>query len=111
MELIEIKNMGGIKCDNPLCDYVNKDVHITDYIDYINKPCPCCGENLLTEEDYRSINIFLKTIKFINKIGSFMPKSFQNRMEKRQENAKIVTACWDGTGKVDFNVKDNNSIH
>ena len=77
MELIEIKNMGGIKCDNPLCDYVNKDVHITDYIDYINKPCPCCGENLLTEEVYKQNRFFYA--KIISKSNGKKARECENR--------------------------------
>lgn len=40
----------GIKCDNPNCDYINKDVEFKDYKKWINKPCPKCGANLLTQK-------------------------------------------------------------
>lgn len=44
--------VSGIKCDNPKCDYKDESVTYEQYPEYINKPCPTCGENLLTQEDY-----------------------------------------------------------
>lgn len=41
----------GIKCDCETCDFKDDSVIINDYEDYLDKPCPKCGENLLTEED------------------------------------------------------------
>lgn len=43
---------GGIVCDNPECDYIDETVTIEMYHDFLNKSCPKCGENLLTEEDF-----------------------------------------------------------
>lgn len=42
----------GIKCDNHECDFIDVDVTYKDYSQYLNKPCPKCGENLLTDHDY-----------------------------------------------------------
>lgn len=42
--------IGGIKCD--FCTWFDMDVPYEKYPEYINKPCPYCGSNLLTEEDY-----------------------------------------------------------
>lgn len=38
-------------CDNTACDY-KAEVKQTELEGWINKPCPKCGENLLTPEDY-----------------------------------------------------------
>lgn len=66
----------GIKCDNVKCDYSDKEVKSSDYAKYLNKPCPKCGENLLTEKDYKVVqkmeaisNFFL--IRWINKISDW----------------------------------------
>lgn len=59
---------GGIVCDNPKCDYTDETVTVEMYQDYLNKPCPKCGDNLLTEEDFelamriRSLGNFLNSL-------------------------------------------------
>jgi hypothetical protein len=45
-----MEGIKGIKCDN--CDYADMEVPFSDYTNWINKPCPKCGENLLTQQDY-----------------------------------------------------------
>ncbi len=42
--------ISGIKCDN--CSYKDDSVKFEDYLEWLNKPCPDCGENLLTQKDY-----------------------------------------------------------
>ena len=39
-----------LKCDAHTCNYVEDVEKITS--DLIGKPCPLCGANLLTKEDY-----------------------------------------------------------
>jgi ssDNA-binding Zn-finger/Zn-ribbon topoisomerase 1 len=44
-----------IVCDNPKCDFKIKNEtgeFDEETIQYVNMPCPKCGENLLTEKDY-----------------------------------------------------------
>lgn len=81
-KLIEGTQENLIMCDNPKCDYTikneTKDI-FSDISKYVNKPCPKCGENLLTPEDYLTSVKTLKIVKFINKWFSwltiFNPKS------------------------------------
>ena len=97
MELIKIQKMGGIKCDNPSCTYVNEAVTITDSPDWINRPCPLCGENLLTEKAYIAFQNMLKTIQFINKAGKIIPSSLAKKLEKKERiEGKIE---FDSSGK------------
>ncbi len=56
----------GIKCDK--CDYNDMSVGFKDYPNYINKPCPLCGENLLIQKEYDECLIIYKRFEFINKI-------------------------------------------
>lgn len=44
----------GIKCDNSTCGFKDDTVKFEEYEQWLNKPCPKCGANLLTEEDYAS---------------------------------------------------------
>ena len=61
-KLFEVK-VRGVKCDAPCCDYTNDKVTLDDYSSYVNKPCPKCGANLLTESDMTTINNLLKVEK------------------------------------------------
>jgi len=45
-------NVFGIKCDNSKCNYTDPTVTYEDYPNWLNKPCPLCGCNLLTQADY-----------------------------------------------------------
>lgn len=58
----------GIKCDNKDCNYKDMSVKMEDYDKWLNKPCPECGQNLLTQEDYDISNEFVKLTNMINKI-------------------------------------------
>lgn len=69
-KLIDFHQEFKIICDNPKCDYKIKndsgDINI-NISEFINKPCPNCRENLLTEKDNDDFNIFIKIINNINK--------------------------------------------
>lgn len=59
----------GIKCDNSDCDYRDDEVQQDEYADYVNKPCPECGENLLTEEDYEAAIELTHTMDLLSEIA------------------------------------------
>jgi hypothetical protein len=72
---IEITKCGGLKCDNPNCDYVNMNIKVEEYKDWVEKPCPKCGWVLLTKKDYKMSKILLGLVKFLNFI---LPKRDEN---------------------------------
>lgn len=80
-KLINITQEYDVVCDNPKCDYkVANPTKEPSYNDeWLNKPCPKCGENLLTEKDWRAYRNFLRLVNFINKWFSWLtyilPKS------------------------------------
>lgn len=86
-------NIEGIKCDNPTCDYKDMSVDYTDYPNWVNKPCPKCGENLLTEADYKLVKDFIDVAELINAMQ--LPK-----------DDKVVTARinMDGTGTWTYDI-------
>ena len=53
--------ISGIKCDG--CDYRNPDVLFDDYDNWLNKPCPKCGKNLLTEADYKTVKVLYSMVE------------------------------------------------
>lgn len=87
MEL-EIK---GIKCD--YCDYKNEDVRFENYHEWLNKPCPKCGNNLLTQEDLDSVTKFKKIVDTFNNI---LPKSSEG------EKKAVFDLKMNGTGDIAF---------
>lgn len=89
MEFIEITQFGLI-CDNKNCDYVDKTVSHTDNLElFINKPCPKCGENLLTLEDYKLGIKTRELIDFINKNYSNRDNSSNSKELDKYINAGI----------------------
>jgi ssDNA-binding Zn-finger/Zn-ribbon topoisomerase 1 len=74
-KLIETTQATLIECDNPVCDYNIPNPTgspLTETKDYINMPCPKCGENLLTLEDYLTHKKVLKIITWLNKWFSWL---------------------------------------
>lgn len=57
-------NISGLKCDN--CDYSDDSVKLEDYEQSIGKPCPNCGESLLTKEDYDGVMQMVQAIEMLN---------------------------------------------
>lgn len=55
----------GIKCDNAQCDYRDDSVKFDEYPQWVNKPCPECGENLLTQENYDACLIYVGMLKTV----------------------------------------------
>ena len=53
-----------IRCD--ACDWKNTDVKFGNYDSWLNKPCPKCGANLLTETDLKIMKFLLSLTDVIN---------------------------------------------
>lgn len=70
--------ISGIKCD--YCDYRDDSVEFSDYPKWLDKPCPHCGHNLLTETDYyrclKTYNIVDKYNKVINVLKWLNPRHY-----------------------------------
>jgi predicted RNA-binding Zn-ribbon protein involved in translation (DUF1610 family) len=86
-------NGGGLKCDNPNCDYNDMSIPTSDYKKYVNYPCPKCGANLLTKADYRSFKIINGLVRVINFVCYFIPK------KKLGTDMATMDIRFDGTGK------------
>lgn len=95
MQAIDYK-IKGIKCDNPDCDFRDETVEYKDYKNWLNKPCPKCGSNLLTQKDLETIKAIIKLVKIIN----WITKPFMS-LFKDSKRIK-VSAEMNGSGKVYF---------
>lgn len=72
-------NIGGIKCDNPTCDFKDDSVKVEEYPQWLNKPCEKCGENLLTQEDYDQTHF---VIGMVNALNEMNPNDFEALVKK-----------------------------
>ena len=65
----------GIKCDNMECHWEDMSVPFSKYPEYVDKACPCCGDNLLTKENMEKCIEMLNFILEISDIAnSILPK-------------------------------------
>jgi predicted nucleic acid-binding Zn-ribbon protein len=83
----------GIKCDNPDCEYRNEDVSMTDYEKWLNKPCPKCGSNLLTQADFDATRALIAATEVLNGV---IPKA------EDDEKMATVSIEMNGTGDINF---------
>lgn len=95
-EALEL-NIKGIKCDK--CDYMNEDVKFEDYESWLNKPCPKCGANLLTQEDLESTKALINLTNLVNRI---LPKA------PSDEKRVTMDVEMNGTGEMHLKLKDSN---
>ena len=86
--------MSGIKCDNPNCNFVDYRVPVEDYINWLNKPCPNCGSNLLTQEDYDNVQTILKVYEQVKDV------------EFDEKDLVRVVLSSDGSGDVKMEVEE-----
>jgi hypothetical protein len=57
---------GGLKCDADGCDWSDDSIPVADYEKWINRPCPKCGANLLTLEDFQNAQSVLLAAALVN---------------------------------------------
>jgi hypothetical protein len=79
-------SISGIKCDN--CDYRDDTVLFVDYPKWVNKPCPKCGENLLTQKDYDDC---LKLTDAVD-LANSMPPEFLEKLVTEASESEIDAA-------------------
>ena len=80
-KLIELTRESLVVCDNPDCDFTIPYGFGMDgmLVNYINTPCPKCGENLLTEQDYLLHEKLMKVINWINRWFSWITVFFSKK--------------------------------
>lgn len=71
------RKSGGLQCDSPTCDWTDPTVKVEDYQQWLNAPCPKCGENVLTQEDLDSV---LNVIQMVDLINSLPEEGFEEFM-------------------------------
>ena len=55
-----------LNCDNDHCDFTIADIPDEDAEGWVDRPCPRCGENLLTRDDYDRWSVVQKATELMN---------------------------------------------
>lgn len=90
-KLIEKQQGSLVTCDNPKCDYTVPYTDLTEkyLVLYIDKPCPKCGENLLTMEDYLQHQNLMKYVNFINRWFSWITLFYSKKRLNKSNSVRI----------------------
>ena len=97
-------SISGIKCDADGCDYRDDDVAVEQYNEWLNKPCPMCGANLLTEEDLAVVNAFTTITNEVNSLMESLGIESPSDAER-----KVVRVELNGTGFDGMEITDGDS--
>jgi hypothetical protein len=84
----------GIKCDNVKCSFEDNSVKDTDYSKWLNKPCPNCGCNLLTQKDYDTVLLMKKMA------DSKVIKAIEYVCRLFGDKDKTINVEMNGSGKI-----------
>lgn len=88
-------DIGGIKCDTEGCEYRDESVKVEEYLNWLNKPCPRCNGNLLTQSDYNNVQMLLSIEKMMNEIFPATPN----------EDMCELSIDMDGSGKMYMDIE------
>lgn len=101
MKAIELE-IKGIQCDNSECDFTDDTVKVADYQQWLNKPCPKCGSNLLTEEDMEAVKMITEIANSINEIVGEVPSD---------EPRTMLGVGMDGSGDITIKKPNDQKLH
>jgi hypothetical protein len=107
---------GGLKCDNPSCDWEDNTVQVEDYPNWLNASCPKCGENVLTEEDLNSTLIMRSMVNLFNSIPEENFEDFIKEMQQAipKSSEEDIFKKYDlpeGTERVQMTLDMHKGVH
>jgi hypothetical protein len=85
---VAMVGMGSIQCDNDSCDYYAEEVSFEEYGDWVNKPCPKCGENLLTPEDFLAAQGLMQAMELMNALS---PEELKEITDLAKEHSSEIS--------------------
>lgn len=92
--------VSGIKCDAEECDFEDNTVTLDNYPEWINRECPKCGANLLTQADYDTVLEMLGLVDVLN-------VSFEGNLQDLGEEVNFKVKM-KGDGSVELIEGDRN---
>lgn len=78
----------GIKCDS--CDYSDMSVEYKDYPKYVDKPCPVCGEPLLTQSQLQETNAAINAAEQLNAMDDGQLKLIEKELNNMSDEEKAA---------------------
>ena len=96
-KLIEVEKEYLIVCDNTSCDFkIPFDEELEEFtILFIDKPCPKCGENLLTKKDFLDHERLMAYVNWVNKWFSWIT-IFYSKKTLEAKRKKTTVHVHDG---------------
>ena len=102
-------SVGGIKCDTDGCGWNDMSILVKDYRDWLNKPCPDCGGNLLTQEDYNmTLKQIYATLKINQLANTWLPKFVLRWLDINRPGAEVEVREFDRSGKLKIKLEDKD---
>lgn len=111
------RKSGGLKCDSPTCDWTDPTVKVEDYKEWLNAPCPKCGDNVLTQEDFDNV---MKVIEMVDLINTLSEEALNKFMESKKSITDAETSkkefyekhnIPEGTEKLNLTLNVHKGIH
>jgi len=100
---IELTDEGGIFCDNPACDWEDNTITREECKEWINRPCPKCGENVLTLEDYLQMELFLKSLEIVSNMTDEQIESLGSKIDLQKAITSDFLKDAEGLGSLSEN--------
>jgi hypothetical protein len=114
-ERIQVSS-GGLQCDNPACDWTDPTVKVEEYKDWLNAPCPKCGENVLTKEDLTNTLMMRSIVSMINAVPEedfeqFMKDLSEGLPNSSEEDIREKYNLPEDTEKVTMTFDVHKGVH
>lgn len=98
----------GLQCDNPDCKWSDNTITEDTYKDWLNRPCPKCGQNILTEEDYANAETIRLAAKFINTLSKEELQKLTESIGDKEMDELKNNPIFSGAKGLDNLKKDEN---
>lgn len=83
-------SISGIKCDKQSCGFRDDSVKVEDYDKWLNKTCPKCNSNLLSETKYSNAQLLIKANRIINNMRPEQLRDFVGNFENSEKEQVSV---------------------
>ena len=101
----------GLLCDNPNCDWVDETIKLHEMKNWVNHPCPKCGDNVLTESDYANVETVLMAVNLAKTMSEedvtkFMESSGGDLEEFNTSLNSLMSLTINTKGTISMELKD-----
>lgn len=98
-------HISGLKCDNPDCNWEDPSIQLNEYPDWVGKGCPLCGEVVLTNEAWQTVQKIICIENAVNRFSGLLKP-----LSKKRQTKVGVRFTLDKKGKIHFKGENNEEI-